>query len=315
MKLTKIHYTYKITNLNPTDKRLYYIGVRSTTKSSPNLDTNYRSSSKYLKDAIKEIGHNNFSKEILSTWETRELAVLEEIRLHQEFDVAKNPLFYNKSKQTSTGFDTTGQVTVKNEYGNTFNVDINDTRYISGELKHISVGRKHKESSKIKMSQTKLNTPEDEKAYTNNLRSLSAKKRFASMNSSEYSHFCNSKKEEWNKRTNESVTNATKKRLDTMSAWDNERRNTFKQLLSKKQSGSNNGNAYKINIYNNKNVLQHSCNGNFKYICETNNLPFHNLRQSYNSNGARIHINLRKSARTTLIKNNRLLEGWYAIKE
>jgi len=61
-----------------------------------------------LKAAIREIGHNNFKKEILSTWKTRELAVIEEIRLHDKFDVAKNPLFYNKSKQTNTGFDTTG---------------------------------------------------------------------------------------------------------------------------------------------------------------------------------------------------------------
>lgn len=110
--MTKIHYTYKITNLNPTDERLYYIGVRSTTKSSPELDTNYRSSSKYLKEAIKEIGHTNFSKEILNVWETRKLANQDEIRLHNLFEVAKNPTYYNKAKATSDGFDTTGYVTV-----------------------------------------------------------------------------------------------------------------------------------------------------------------------------------------------------------
>lgn len=108
MKTTKIHYVYKITNINPTDERLYYIGVRSTSKSSAELDTTYQSSSKYLKEAIKAIGSNNFKKEILSTWETRKIAVQEEIRLHNKFDVAKNPLFYNKAKQTSTGFDTSG---------------------------------------------------------------------------------------------------------------------------------------------------------------------------------------------------------------
>ena len=91
----KIHYVYKITNLKPTDERLYYIGVRSTSKPSAKLDTNYRSSSNYLKAAIKEIGHKNFKKEILSEWKTRKLAIQEEIRLHQLHDVAKNILFYN----------------------------------------------------------------------------------------------------------------------------------------------------------------------------------------------------------------------------
>ena len=112
MKTTKkIHYVYRITNLNPTDERLYYIGVRSTSKASAELDT-YMGSSKYLKEDMKEIGVENFKKEILSEWKTRKLAVEEEIRLHNKFDVAKNPLFYNRSKQTSIGFDTTGYIAV-----------------------------------------------------------------------------------------------------------------------------------------------------------------------------------------------------------
>ena len=131
MKTTnKIHYVYKITNLNPTDERLYYIGVRSTSKESAELDINYRSSSKSLKAVIKEIGYNNFKKEILSTWETRKEAVQEEIRLHELNDVAKNPIYYNKSKQTSTGFDVSGMAYNK---GNLTVLDTRDnkTKYIT----------------------------------------------------------------------------------------------------------------------------------------------------------------------------------------
>lgn len=116
--MEKFHYVYRITNLNPVDERKYYIGVRSS-KVKPEEDTNYKSSSKYLKKAIKEIGHSNFVKEILTEWSSRELATKEEIRLHNNFDVAKNPEYYNMSKQTSTGFDPTGFINVIDTSDNT----------------------------------------------------------------------------------------------------------------------------------------------------------------------------------------------------
>jgi len=65
--------------------------------------TKLQTSSNYLKEATKEIGHTNFKKEILGEFKTRKLALKEEIRLHDKFDVAKNTLFYNKSKRTNTG--------------------------------------------------------------------------------------------------------------------------------------------------------------------------------------------------------------------
>lgn len=121
--MKKYHYVYKITNLSPTDERKYYIGVRSS-KVEPELDTNYNSSSTYLKKALKEIGHKHFSKEVLSEFSNRELATQEEIRLHNLYDVAKNVEFYNMSKQTSTGFDPTGFINVIDERDNT-------THYVS----------------------------------------------------------------------------------------------------------------------------------------------------------------------------------------
>lgn len=105
------NYVYKITNLKPKDQRKYYIGVR-TSKYKPEKDIKYMSSSKYLKEAIAEQGIENFKKEILSVWESRELANLEEIRLHTEFNVSTNPNFYNKAESRGDGFCTRGQVTV-----------------------------------------------------------------------------------------------------------------------------------------------------------------------------------------------------------
>jgi hypothetical protein len=112
--MNKIHYVYKITNNNPQDKQKYYIGVRSTTHTNPHNDMNYNSSSTYLKQILCEIGHKNFSKEILSIWKTRKEANDEEVRLHELYDVARNPEFYNKAKAKGDTFCTEGMVYVIN---------------------------------------------------------------------------------------------------------------------------------------------------------------------------------------------------------
>lgn len=91
------HYTYKITYT--TGK--YYIGVRSCTK-EPKDDTSYIGSSKHTPNKLVLL------KEILSTFKTRKEALQHEIYLHNQYDVANNDMFYNKAKQTSIGFDTTG---------------------------------------------------------------------------------------------------------------------------------------------------------------------------------------------------------------
>lgn len=103
-KSTYAHnYTYLITN---TTNGMKYIGVRSCA-CLPENDS-YMGSSKYLSEAIDNDGSDNFTKEILSDYDTRLDAANEEIRLHNLYDVAVNPEYYNKAKNTSTGFDCTG---------------------------------------------------------------------------------------------------------------------------------------------------------------------------------------------------------------
>jgi len=98
------HYTYEITYTN----NLKYIRVRSC-KCKPSEDTAYIGSSKVTpNDKI-------LMKLILKLHTTREEALQHEIYLHNYNDVAVNPLYYNKAKQTSTGFDTTGTVPIFTE--------------------------------------------------------------------------------------------------------------------------------------------------------------------------------------------------------
>ena len=100
------HYTYRISVNNPTDNRIYYIGARSC-KKHPTQD-NYFGSCREFTAWQKENGKSGLTKEILAIWGNRKLAIEHEINLHEHFNVAQNPQFWNKAKQKTTGFDTSG---------------------------------------------------------------------------------------------------------------------------------------------------------------------------------------------------------------
>jgi hypothetical protein len=102
--MQKFHYVYQIMNLAD---GISYIGVRSSDL-EPIKDSKYMGSSRHLAKAIKEQGAENFNKQILFEFGSRQEAVEMEIALHNFFDVAVNPNFYNKSKQKTSGFDTSG---------------------------------------------------------------------------------------------------------------------------------------------------------------------------------------------------------------
>jgi hypothetical protein len=79
-----------------------YIGVRSCT-CHPNKD-DYWSSSKHLPKDVK----TTHKKRILKIHASRKEAIKHEIYLHYKYDVGKNSEFYNRAKQTSTKYDTSG---------------------------------------------------------------------------------------------------------------------------------------------------------------------------------------------------------------
>lgn len=141
------HYTYRITNI--IDKKHYY-GARSCKcLPSEDLGIKYFSSSSD-NDFIFEQKNDpkKFKYKVISIFETRAEALDLEIKLHEKFEVHKNPKFYNKAKQTSKGFNFISDgsqfknhVTVKDSNGKSFNVSKTDKRYLSGELKALSKGR------------------------------------------------------------------------------------------------------------------------------------------------------------------------------
>lgn len=93
------HYVYL---LQHRDTGMSYIGSR-TCKCRIGSDKYMGSSS-----AMTQEDKAGCNKIILKRFSTRKEAIAYEIELHEEFDVGVNPLFWNKAKQTSTGFDTTG---------------------------------------------------------------------------------------------------------------------------------------------------------------------------------------------------------------
>jgi len=100
------HYCYRITNLI---EYKHYYGVRSS-KISPELDLgiNYFSSSSNKEFIIEQKTTTNYKYKIIRLFDTRKEAIQFEIKLHNRLNVHINESFYNKAKQTSTGFDTQG---------------------------------------------------------------------------------------------------------------------------------------------------------------------------------------------------------------
>ena len=161
------HYVYRITNILV---KKHYYGKR-TSKIPPEADLGIKYFSSSLDKSFiadQKANPQNYKYKIVGTFLTAEKALEKEIRLHNKFNVGSSPHFYNKAKQTSTGFDRTGLITVKDSTGNTYSVPVDDPRYLSGELTGITkgakltkervqqiinklLGRKHSEETKAKI--------------------------------------------------------------------------------------------------------------------------------------------------------------------
>ncbi len=126
----KYHYLYKTINLI---NEKYYYGIHSTN----NLDDNYLGSGKYLRNAIHRHGKDNFKREIIKMFESREELVKAEIDL-----LTREILEDKKCMNINFGGDAgkLGMVTVKDKDGKTFSVFCDDSRYLSGELVHNLTG-------------------------------------------------------------------------------------------------------------------------------------------------------------------------------
>ena len=122
----KYHYFYKITN---NINNHYYYGIHST----DDLDDGYMGSGTRLRYAYEKYGIENFTKEILKFFETREDLARYESEVVTEV-LVKDTNCYNIALGGDSGATTIGMATVKDQNGNIMQVPVDDPRYLSGEL-------------------------------------------------------------------------------------------------------------------------------------------------------------------------------------
>lgn len=182
------HYVYRISNIL---LHKHYYGVRSTNRSPiDDLGKKYFSSStdrQFISD--QKENPSNYKYKIVKVFETRLEAIAHEIFLHERFNVAINPSFYNRSKQKIAGFDRTGmspwmkgkthsdetklKIGQKSKgrllgdknpmYGKTQPEEIKKEHSLRMKGRYIGVnnpfyGKEHSEETKMKMRKPKKNT-------------------------------------------------------------------------------------------------------------------------------------------------------------
>jgi len=177
--MSKYHYTYILTERS---SGMRYIGVRSC-DCEPKEDE-YWGSSKYLPDGYCGNLSGTFDKTIVGSFESREEANEDEIRLHNLHDVAVNPRFYNRAKATSKGFCVYGtkhseatrekmSVTRTGDkngmYGKHHSAETREKMSVStaGE-KHPMYGKQHSDETLEKMSKVKMGDTHNQK-YPNQI--------------------------------------------------------------------------------------------------------------------------------------------------
>jgi hypothetical protein len=129
----KYHYLYKTTNLI---NGKYYYGMHSTN----NINDSYLGSGKRLRYSIRKYGKDNFKREIIKMFDSREELVQGEIDLITN-DLVQDKLCMNLKPGGDGGL--CGMVTVKDKNGNCFNIFKDDPRYLSGEVISVASNRVH----------------------------------------------------------------------------------------------------------------------------------------------------------------------------
>ena len=138
--MSSYHYLYRITNLV---EQKHYYGIRTSRNILPHQDLGVKYFSSSLdKEFIKDQKEHpeNYRYKVIIVADSRKRVVELEIKIHNKFNVGVNPKFYNKTIQTSSGFDVSGKATYKDKDGKLFNVSVNDPRIGTGELQSMGKG-------------------------------------------------------------------------------------------------------------------------------------------------------------------------------
>jgi len=165
-----MHLLYKTTNLK-TGK--IYIGVHTTDIE----DDGYMGSSKILKEDIKELGIENFKREIIKYCDSVEEALTEERNIVND-EFIRNTFTYNRTRGGRGGWFKLNPkltCTVKDKDGNKFRVSRTDPRFLSGEL--VGTTKGHVLSEEHKQQISKLHKGKINSEETKRLMSESAKGR------------------------------------------------------------------------------------------------------------------------------------------
>lgn len=145
----RIPYTYLI-GWSQQDK--WYYGRRTARNCDPSeFWSSYFTSSKYVSNFREKYGDPDIIKIDKIFDNIKECKIYEE-KILLEFDVQNNEMFLNR-KNGDSKWDTTNQVTVRDESGNVFNISVNDEKYKNGSLKHVNVGIKRTDKFKKDVSE------------------------------------------------------------------------------------------------------------------------------------------------------------------
>ena len=155
--MKKYHYVYRISNI---ELNKHYYGVRSS-NIEPIKDIWFKyfssaSDQQFIND--QKNNPHNYKYVIVSIFNLRKEALELEIKLHNKFNVGVNPSFYNKSKQASLKYDTTGTTFIlskeaRNKISKALKDKPKSKTHIENVIKnHGMRGKKHNEISKKMMS-------------------------------------------------------------------------------------------------------------------------------------------------------------------
>ena len=153
----KSHYTYWITN---TKLQKHYIGVRSSDiPPIHDIGIKYFSSSSeedFKKD--QKINPQDYEYRIIGVFPTKKEAYLNEIELHETYNVGVNLRFYNRANATSTGFSTSGIIPSEETRKKISEAQKNRAPYSKETRKKISDAHKNiSEETRKKMSDSAKN--------------------------------------------------------------------------------------------------------------------------------------------------------------
>lgn len=316
MKKYKYHYVYRITNII---LNKHYYGTRST-NIIPTQDLGKRYFSSFSEKWFQHDQKNNpqnYKYKIIKIFETsRKDAIAVECRLHRLFDVKNSEDFFNKSNQTNTKFDTTGK---SFEFGKVvvFNAETKKNEKIN--VSDIS-NKKHTVISKNKVSVVDKHTGKTKRIDKNDF----DKNKFDGVSvgmvtvyDDDTNTYKNISKTEFHNGNYKTATmgTVTSKNLKTgeikqvskeeyynnanlktccygtISVLDI--RNGKKLRVSHHVYNSSeyyvNVRSKKINIYDYNGKIKFESFGNFKKLCIEHNLPFNQLKKSYQNGGTKIY--------------------------